>query len=966
MPMQLKDLDKFERQNEISISVYGWEESKTNADGEEVPGYAHVLRVVCEEKEQHVNLLRIGNDDTSHYCWIKNFSRLVGNQYSANEHELAYCRFCLHGFKGVAIEGRCTRLEDAKRRCNEHESRCFVHGGQKTSFPDNPIVKFEAIEKQVEAPFVVYADFESLLEPMPATTGQTTKTEEHVACSYAYYIVSRVPNIQFDLKLYVGTDATEHFLTSLQKDLNKHIMPVIERNEEMIWDDVAQASFDAATECFICRKPLDRENEVISRDHCHFTGQFRGAVHQSCNIKYVVEKERYKLPIFFHNLRGYDAHLIMQAVRQRHGRINVIPNNFERYTSFSIGRLKFLDSMQFLSWSLEGLAEKLNESDFKHVTRFFPDPHKRALMIRKGTYPYDFMKSMAQFDEPQLPTQAEFFNRLNDEPLSDADYEHAQHVWTTFDCQTMRNYHDLYLHADVLLLADVFEKFRYDSMECYGLEPTHYYSLRGLSWDAALKHSDVELELITDIDMYQMVESGIRGGVSMISHRYAEANHPSMGDAYDPSQPTQSLIYLDANSLYPYAMSESLPVDEFEFIDPVDNAIDVTQVADDAEYGYILEVDLHCPPEKHAFFNAFPLAPEKMCVTRDMLSTFQQAHFPPGKGVEKLVPHLGDKKNYVLHYTLLKLYLQLGLELTAVHRIIRFRQAPWLQSYMSLNIDMRKEAARNGDKARVATTKLAMNAVFGKTMENVRNHVNIELLTSKKFAKKRFAKPNFKSSKRFHDELIGVQLTQTNISLNRPIQVGFSVLEKSKNKMGDFLYHKWLPHFPKSTLLFTDTDSLTLAVEHNDIYTEMAMFKEEFDFSEYPRDHPLFDETNRKVVGKFKDELHGACMTKFVGLRPKLYSFEYIDNEGVTRCKNTAKGVKKSVKNNKLSFTDYERCLREMCVKSVEMKSIRSEKHRIYTYNINKIGLSAYDDKRYICDDGVSTLSHGHVSIPTL
>ena len=240
---------------------------------------------------------------------------------------------------------------------------------------------------------------------------------------------------------------------------------------------------------------------------------------------------------------------------------------------------------------------------------------------------------------------------------------------------------------------------------------------------------------------------------------------------------------------------------------------------------------------------------------------------------------------------------------------------------MDLNIVMRREAALIGDKARVGRTKLAMNAIFGKTMEIVRTHVNIELLTSNKFAKKRLAKPNFKGSKRFHDELIGVELTRTNVELNKPIQIGLAILDLSKDHMCDGYYNKWLKHFPRTDLLFTDTDSFCVLVEHPDVYGEMAAFKDWFDFSEYPRDHPLYDETNRKVVGKFKDELHGACMTKFVGLRPKLYSFEYLDKHGETCGKNTAKGVQKAM-SKKLTFDYYERCLRNMCTQNVSMNTI--------------------------------------------
>ena len=953
MPMRLQDIPRFERENDISVSVYGFEEGKTNTDGEEEVGFVYPLKVAREVKERHANLLLISDGQTNHYTWIKNFSRLVGSQYSSKNNELAYCRFCLHGFHGKNIAIR-------RQICEDHEKECFVHGGQRTEFPDDPTVKFTAIEKQVEAPFVVYADFESILKPMNTTAGKTVKYEEHVACSYMYYIVSRVSGVQFEPRIYMGTDAADHFLKTLRKDLYEKVMPVIEREEPMIFDEKAKREFETATDCCICKKPLDRENNVIVRDHSHFDGHFRGAAHQVCNVNYRIEKERYKLPVFFHNLRGYDSHLIMQALRGNHGKIDVIPNNFERYASFTIGRLKFLDSMQFLSCGLEGLAKNLKEEDFHHISRFFPDDRERALVTRKGAYPYRHMDSMEKFYETCLPTQDQFYNQLNDEPLSDADYQHARKVWDTFACRhetmTMKHYHDIYLMADVLLLADVFETFRKMSHELYGLEPLHYYSLPGLSWDAALKHSGVELELITNIDMYQMVEKALRGGIAMISKRYANANHPSL-EGYDPSKPIRSLVYLDANSLYPWAMSQPLPVDQFEFDEP---NIDVTLISDDAEWGYILEVDLKCPLEKHPFFNDYPLAPEKMIVKRDMLSPFQQEHFPPGEGVEKLVPNLYDKKKYVLHYRNLKLYLELGMELEKIHRVIKFRQMPWLKSYMDLNIQKRKEAACRGDKAMVQTVKLAMNAVFGKTMENVRKRKNIELITLEKIAKKRFAKPNFKNSKRFHDELIAVQMTKPNIKLCRPIQVGFAILDLSKYHMYNFHYKTWLEHFPRTRLLFTDTDSLAYEVEHDNLNEEIATFADAFDFSEYPVNHSLYNSVNRKVVGKFKDELHGDAMTKFIGLRPKLYSYEYRDSHGVRQSKNTAKGVKKSVKDNKLTFEDYEHCLREMCVEPVSMNCIRSDHHQLFTYNINKIGLSAFDDKRFICDDGVTTLAHGH------
>ena len=240
-------------------------------------------------------------------------------------------------------------------------------------------------------------------------------------------------------------------------------------------------------------------------------------------------------------------------------------------------------------------------------------------------------------------------------------------------------------------------------LQDHGLDPVHYYSLPGLSGDAALKYSSVNLDLITDIDMYQMIERGLRGGVSMISHRYAEATAQ------------QSLIYLDANSLYAWAMSQPLPVCNFEW---ADTDVDVMLVADDADHGYILEVDLEYPAHLHDLHNYYPLAPEKMFITQDMLSSFQQENFPNARGCEKLVPNIRDINKYVLHYRNLKLYLQLGTRLTKIHRVLKFNQAPWLKSYIDFSIVKRKAATQAGDKVGKDLYKLMCNAVFEKTCEN--------------------------------------------------------------------------------------------------------------------------------------------------------------------------------------------------------------------------------------------------------
>lgn len=167
------------------------------------------------------------------------------------------------------------------------------------------------------------------------------------------------------------------------------------------------------------KKGLNRELETPARDHSHFTGKFRGATHQSCNLQYKIEKKNYKLPVLFHNLRGYDSHHIFQKVKSKHGKIDVIPNNSERYVSFNIGKLKFLDSMQFLSSCIENLSAQLQDKDFTHISSVYSDVHMRKPLSKKGVYCYDYMNNMERFYESSLPSKDNFYNRLNNKHISD-------------------------------------------------------------------------------------------------------------------------------------------------------------------------------------------------------------------------------------------------------------------------------------------------------------------------------------------------------------------------------------------------------------------------------------------------------------------------------------------------------------------------------------------------------------------
>ena len=659
----------------------------------------------------------------------------------------------------------------------------------------------------------------------------------------------------------------------------------------------------------------------------------------------IAKKHTYK------NKRGEECHM----------NINCIPNNMEKYMAFMLGNnLVFLDSFQFMSSSLDNLTKNLPDEAFKYTKQEFKK-EQFNLMKQKGIYPYDYMDSFNKFNETKLPNKQDFYSILNNEHISDEQYMLAQNVWNTFNLKTMGDYHDLYLKSDILLLADVFENFRKTCLQYYKLDPCHYFSSPGLSWDAMLKMTNIKLELMNDIDMFQFIEKGLRGGTAYIANRFGEANNKYM-KTYNKKLPTKYIMYLDANNLYGWAMSQYLPTGNFKWLSQKQiKKTNLGKYTENSDKGLILEVDLEYPQELHNLHNDFPLGPEKIKVDKNMLSDYCKQiadKFNISSGlVHKLIPTLNNKEKYVLHYRNLQLYLSLGLKLKKIHRVLQFDQSPWLKQYIDFNTQKRTLAKNSFEKD---FFKLMNNSVFGKTMENIRKRVDVRLVTNKEKLLKLTAKPTYVSSKIFNENLVAVHKIKETLTMNRPAFVGACILDLSKTLIYDFHYNYIKQKYDnKAKLLFTDTDSLTYEIETHDAYADFWQNKDKFDNSDYNTNSTFFNIDNKKVIGKFKDETAGIPITEFVGLRSKMYSY-IKDNEQTAR---TAKGIKKQVIKKTLTHDNYKEVLFNNKQLHHTMKTIRSKNHQLGSFELNKISLSCFDDKRFIHENGITSYAYGHYEI---
>ena len=537
-----------------------------------------------------------------------------------------------------------------------------------------------------------------------------------------------------------------------------YIKEIMGKTEPAVVSQEELAEFQRATHCHICEEELVTEKYL---DHCHITGKYRGAAHNICNLHFNFSNISY-IPCVMHNLKNFDSHLVLSGLKSNSDEVTCIPSNMERYISFSIGDIRFIDSYQFMSSSLENLVANLREKDidnFKIMKTWMP-LDKLHLLLQKGVYPYSYIDNFKKFTEQKLPSKDKFYNDLTKTHLSEEDYKHAKSVWSSFNMKSLGDYHDLYLLCDTLLLADVFENFRNMCLSYYKLDPVHYYGAPGLAWDSCLKMTKVKLQLLTDIDQYLFIEKGIRGGVSMITKRWAESNNKYLPN-FDFRKASNFLLIYDVNNLYGWSMRKKLPTGNFRWLSEEEiNQIDLKSIGSNtSDKGYIFEVDFYYPPYLHDEQNDFPLAPEKMKVSYDSLSPYSQnileslglQHY----STEKLIPNLNNKLNYVVHETNLGLYQELGLEVLKIHRVLEFDQSDWLKPFIDFNTEKRKLATSTFESD---FFKLFNNATFGKTMENLRKRINVKLVSDKHKMKKLIAKPEFHSFKIFTENLAGIHL----------------------------------------------------------------------------------------------------------------------------------------------------------------------------------------------------------------
>jgi len=566
VPTPVSQIKLFERSNPgTSVNVYGVRNCRNKNKNKNSASQSTVypLRVVDSEGENHFDLLLLtgGKEDKkNHYALITNFSRLVSSQKNNHGHRLYTCKKCFTTFDDQPLKYKL-HGEQALAR---HRLTCGTHKPVLPLLPkEGDTLEFNSWRKTERLPFVVYADFEALLLKSTEKYGNNTEVmHKHHPMSYGYLVVAAegVPVELFEqfgiprAPVIFRGSATED---DVAKRFVRDVLNVAERicnlyksvNVPIIMSDEDCRLHADKVLCDLCKTRFTKRNCKVAH-HDHLSGRFLKTLCNTCNLKLKTPKF---VPCFFHNLSNYDAHFIVENMPIDNKAISVIASSEEKFITFTkyinnSFSVRFIDTCRFMASSLAHLAENLttaNFEKFREVSKVF-SAEEMSLATRKGVYPYEYTDSWDKLRETSLPPKINFYSALSESHISEADYEHATRVWNHFGCSSLGAYSDLYLKIDVLISADVFENFRDICMSTYHLDPAHYFTAPGFSFDCMLKYTSVKLELLTDFDQILFLESGMRGGLVQASKRYAKANNAKT-PGYKPDEPVTQLIYLDGD-----------------------------------------------------------------------------------------------------------------------------------------------------------------------------------------------------------------------------------------------------------------------------------------------------------------------------------------------------------------------------------------------------------------------------------
>ena len=502
--------------------------------------------------------------------------------------------------------------------------------------------------------------------------------------------------------------------------------------------------------------------------------------------------------------------------------------------------------------------------------------------------------------------------------ITDKEYKQAIDCWNDTKCETIKDYMMLYLKTDVLLSVDVFEKFRAMCLDFYEIDPCYTYSTPGLTWLCGLKYNIVRLKYYKEniVNIYDTIQHGIRSGLTSV---LSDCHVKCMNKQIDPEYAGKEnyIKYLDFNSLYASAMVQALPTGEIKVCeDPETGLADTVYTRSSSNTGYVYIIDIKYTDELKQKTKKYPFFPEKTKAKINQFTDYQNENKKKGyRPNEKLMLNITDKNDYVIDGK----------------QKLEYSKSEWLKPYIEFNIQKRKEAKAKCDKCDkfgVIFFKLMNNGFYGKTIENVYNRQDVELVNDVDRYIKLVENIGFKYSVEFDDDLVAVHKTRGNVKLDKFNYIGFVILEKAKL----FMYKAIYDYFEKEldcSYHYTDTDSIFININTP---LDSTIEKEK---------DKIKDILHNNELSKMKDGLPHDTIIEACFLKAKAYCYNIVKREEEKKLK----GITKATIKKQIDLEDYKNAIYEGKTKYVTNYTIDSNKHHLETKEQYKIAIDPFDDK---------------------
>lgn len=937
-PMEISKITKFEEQNSLAISIFGYENSKFYP--------IRVSKFVNNPSCRNHDLLLLQQGNKAHFCNIRNLNMLLRPQLTKHRNKIYVCRSCFSHHLSI---------ENYQEHVNEI---CATDRPHRAIFPKatenyTPQVKFNNYKFTTRHVFWAVWDVETLLidtgnqKNIDPNQSATICIENHkvlaIGCVVHSYLKPELcGNVPLGLKLFIGNNAIDDFINFLN-ELVPLFAQVLNRIVPLVMTKADEKNFEKANACELCHTNFGLDPKNKHRDHCHIEGFYRAALCQKCNQQRQVPKT---IPIFAHNAARYDNILILRSLHKLGlGSIKVLQKgsleNF-LYINVCAGDItySFKDSYALFSSSLSSIVESLPDSVLNKIEKYV-GPTYAKFAKRKSFFPYSLCKSeeeLRNYTNP--PPKSAFFSNLTGSTLSENEYEIFLDTWKSINCRNLLQFLNFYLALDCWLLILFLEYYEENVYSTYGLGLFHFLSLAQLSFNQALIFTKSSYELITDPNIYFLMKRNLKGGIVSCSKNLAIPNNPQ-SPHYDKDKSKSYLIQLDINSNYSSVISHfKFPVSNYEFDQNLEkyNLEYIMNWSWSLDSGCFLFVDINMSNKLKDFYNDFPLLSVREKVGE--------------KKEQRLILTLANQKNYFCHIYMLQMLLKFGLKLIKVRTVITFKQKNLFHSYITRCIEQRQKA---DSKIMSDFQKLLCNVLYGKCLF-LANATEVTLFTNAESAQKKVNKFTFRERIIYSENLISIISNKRSVRHTSALLIGNTILEISKIMLYSLYYEHILSSSKCKEIYFNycDTDCANVLVicdenvNIHDVCKNMALF----DASNYPKDSPYYSDINKKKLGFIQDEGAGKIVTMYVGLSNKTYMISYSDKVNKVR----SKGIPKRIN---LQAKDYLNCLITNDKKFTSFYRIDRRNLTLKTVLVNKMSLSTLNDKRNYLD-GINTLAPGH------